>query len=229
MGLRGLAENLQREGLTDLEKADGIKRQIDLERKATGKPTHEVIKGVAHRLGLTRSWVDQLCQISETLDPEERESVAAGHIAAKTALQAKRFGGDEYVRTLGKQGKAATSDENIPRPSLHSVTAMSKAVQRAPAAVRDRLKQEIVSGKISDPQKADERGRWLASEKVRRVKAAPADLRAVIIGWTYKLEQWEQQMRDVRPHMDYVEEAPQIGGPHTAALKKLIETGNTLL
>src|SRR5215831_2304979 len=63
MSLRALAENLQREGLTDLEKSDAVKRTVEIERarrKANGEPERGAIQVVADRLGLAAEWVGTL-------------------------------------------------------------------------------------------------------------------------------------------------------------------------
>jgi ParB/RepB/Spo0J family partition protein len=232
MAMRGLEENLQREGLADMEKADAVKRAVELvgkEREAQGKPARGAVTDVADRLGLVHQWVSTLCDISASMEAKDREVVSAGHLTAKTALAAKQWGGAEYVKTLAKQSKEAAKDDTVSKPTHTSVAAMRKAVNAAPEPVREKLKQEIVEGKITAPQKVKERARRLASNHVRREKAPPADLKEVIVGWTYKLEEWEKEMRLVQPYMDYVEEAPPIAQRFRSALKKLIETATALL
>ena len=240
MALRGLEENLQREGLTDLEKADAVKLAVSeaakarvAAAKANGKeyqkPGYGAIEEVADRLGLDHGWVSRLCQISVSLDTENRKPVEAGYIVAKTAKAAKDWGGDEYVETLGKLGKKAKDDEGIQKPTTDTVTAMRKVVAAAPEPVREKLKREIVTGKVTTPEQAKAKARRLESNHVRKEKPAPADLREVIVGWTHKLAEWDDQMRDVVPFMDYVDEVPAIAERFRAALRAHIETAKGLL
>ena len=97
MALRSLEENLQREGLTDIEKADAVKQAVEIaraERNAQGKPERGVIQEVADRLGLAYSWVSLLCEISVSIDTKERALIQKKYLSAKTALLAKKWGGD---------------------------------------------------------------------------------------------------------------------------------------
>src|SRR5215831_14378032 len=67
MSMRALEENLQREGLTDFEKADAVRHAVELERtrrKEAGEPERGAIEVVAKRLGLASQWVSSLCVIS---------------------------------------------------------------------------------------------------------------------------------------------------------------------
>lgn len=232
MALRSLEENLQREGLTDLEKADAVKRAVEIasaERKAAGKSERGVIEEIAERLGLVPKWVSTLCNISEGMPSKLREEIQAGHLTAQTAYAAKGFGGDAYVKTLAKQGKQAKADGSVPKPTHMTVKAMSKAVREAPEPVRDKLKAEIVAGDLATPQEVERRASRLASQKVRREKEAPPDLRAVIIGWTRDLKDWERKLRDVAPYMDYVDEVDSIAEPFRTALRNLITTAKDIL
>jgi ParB family chromosome partitioning protein len=232
MAMRSLEENLQREGLTDLEKADAVKQAVEIartEHRAAGKNESHALKEVADRLGLSVKWVGDLCRISGAMAPKNRAPVEAGHLTAKTALAAKEWGGDAYVQTLAKQGKQAKKDGDVSKPTHMTVAAMKKAVALAPEAVQEKLKAEIVAGDIVTPKDAELRARRLASSHTRRKKEPPPDLKAVIVDWTYRVKEWEQQMRDVAPYMAYVEEVPKIADDFRAALGKLIDTAKKLL
>lgn len=232
MALRSLEENLQREGLTDLEKADAVKRAVEIaaaERKAGGKPERGAIQEVADRLGIQQQWVSKLCQISTSMLVENRAAIDAKHITAQTALAAKQFGGNTYVKTLARQGKQAAKDGSVAKPTHMTVAAMRKAVAVAPEPIREKLKAEIVQGKITTAEQAEKRARSLASARTKRNNTAPKDLREVIVSWTYQLGDWEKQMREVAPYMDYVDEVPGIAEPFRAALEKLINTAKRLL
>src|SRR5262245_26794202 len=227
MALRSLEENLQREGLTDFEKADAVHRLVEIEkqqRKKSGKPERGAIQIVVDRLGFARSWVSELCEISERLaSKEDRSIVKEGEIAEQTASQAKQWGGETYLKTVARQGKQASKGGTL-KPTHETVRAMKKAVADAPEPIREKLKKEIFSGKLTLPSKVEERARRLMTERIRRTKEPPPDLRAVIIGWTRELMAWSEKMAQVAPYMDYVEEVPDIAEPFYAALRQLIAT-----
>ncbi len=232
MALRALEENLQREGLTDLEKADGVKQSVEIARvelRAEGKNESHAIKQVAHRLGLSVPWVSTLCEISSGMPEKNRVSIQAGYITAQTALTAKKWGGDAYVQTLAKQGKQASNDGDVPKPTHMTVKAMRKAVAAAPEPLQEKLKAEVVAGDLTTPQAVEQRARRIATERAKRNKLPPPDLHTVIVGWTHRLEEWEAQMQDVIPYMDYVDEAPGIAKPFRAALKRMVATANKLI
>lgn len=232
MALRSLEENLQREGLTDLEKSDGIKQAVEVARaelKAAGKNESHAVSTIAARLGFSKQWVSTLCEISSSMPDKIRTQIEAGHITAQTALEAKAWGGDAYMQTLAKQGKRAKETGDVAKPTHVTVKRMKNVVKAAPEPVQEKLKAEIIEGTITTPAKAEQRAKQLASSHVRKAKKEPADLRVVIVGWTHKLKDWEKEMRDVAPYMDYVDEVPTIAEPFRAALRKLIETAKQLL
>jgi len=233
MAMRSLEENLQREGLTDLEKADAIKRAVEItktELREAGKSEAHAITTIADRLGLAREWVSTLCKISVSMDNKNRPHIEAGHLTAKTALAAKDWGGDAYVRTLAKQGKQAKNEGSVSKPTHMTVAALKKVVTLAPEPVQEKLKAEIIAGDISTPQEAEQRARRLAASHTRRQKEPPPDLKDVLVRWTHQVKDWEQQMRDVQPYMDYVDdEAPAIGERFRTELRKLIDTAKKLL
>ena len=232
MALRSLEENLQREGLTDIEKADAVKKAVEIERndrKARREPERGAVQVVAARLGLSKEWVSELCEISSAMADKDRTAIEAGHVTAKTAHAAKKWGGSAYVSTVAKQGKQAAKDGSVPKPTHMTVAAMKKAVEAAPEPVRETLKEKIVTGAIATPGEAVAAARRMASTHVRREKEPPPDLRAVIVTWTHRLNDWEKQMREVVPYMEYVEGVPAVARDFRKALDKLIATAKDLL
>lgn len=232
MALRSLEENLQREGLTDLEKADAVKRAVEIaqaELRAAGKNDSHAAHQVADRLGLSVQWVSQLCKISSSMLEENRKAILAKHVTAQTALEAKEWGGNEYLRTLARQGKEAATTGEVPKPTHMTVKAMRKAVNEAPEPVREKLKAAIVKGEVTTPTEAEQKGRRLAAERTKRNKLPPEDLRTVIVGWTHRLEEWDDQMKDVVPYMDYIDEVPELAKAFRASLKHFIATAQKLL
>ena len=232
MAMRSLEENLQREGLADFEKADAVRQAVELEkqrRKDNGEPERGAIDTVAKRLGLAPQWVSELCQISEAIASEEREGIN-GAITAKTASDAKKWGGKRYVKTLVRQAKdAAKEDAKVSKPTEHTVAKMKKAVMAAPEDDRPKLEAAVFEGKYVTPAQVESAARRLKSNGVKREKAVPPDLRVVITDWTHDLRDWEKKLADVLPYMDYVDEAPRIAESFRGALEKLIATANKIL
>jgi ParB/RepB/Spo0J family partition protein len=232
MALRALEENLQREGLTDFEKADAVRQAVELERKRrkdNGESERGAIEAIAQRLGLVNQWVSKLCEISTSIDVEEREAID-GAISAKTAVAAKLWGGKKYMRALVRQAKeAAKEDAKVSKPTENTVAAMKKAVGSAPENIRPKLKEKIFDGDFVTPAQIESATRRMKSAQVRSEKTPPPDLKVVIVGWTHDLNDWEKKLREVLPYMDYVEEAPRIAESFRGALERLIATANKIL
>lgn len=232
MALRSLEENLQREGLTDLEKADAVKRAVEIERaelKAANKSESHAAQHIADRLGLGISWVNTLGQISATVVAKNREVVEKEYISAKTAFLAKNWGGDEYVQTLAKQGKKAVEHEEGTKPSENTVAAMKKVVREAPEAVQGKLKSLIFEGEITTPKEAEQKARRLAAERTKRNKRSPEDLETFLVGWTHRFKDWTQELTQLDPYLEYLDEVPAaILTPFLSARDRFLSATDTL-
>jgi ParB/RepB/Spo0J family partition protein len=232
MALRALEENLQREGLTDFEKADAVRQAVDLERKRrtdAQEPERGTMETVAKRLGLAPGWVTTLCKISLSIEKDERASVD-GWITAKTTLLAKGWGGKRYVKTLVRQAKAAAKPQaKISKPTENSVAAMKRAVAAAPEDIRPKLEDKIFDGDLVSSAEVEQSARSMKAAQVRRRSETPPDLKVVIHGWTEDLKEWNEKLTTVLPYIDYINEVPQVGERFRAALGKFIETASRVL
>lgn len=226
MALRSLEENLQREGLADLDKADAVKKAVEIteaELRAANKNESHAKTLIAQRLGLSVAWVHELCEISSGIPEEKRAPVRAGLLSAVTAHRARKWGGDAYVKTLTRQAKEGS------KPSQTTVDRMRAAVSKVPEPVREKVKEEVITGKLTEPKQVEPRARVLSAQHTRRQKEPPPDLKEVIVSWTHRLKDWEKEMRDVEPYMSYVEEVPAIAERFRDALKQLMKTAEKLL
>jgi ParB/RepB/Spo0J family partition protein len=232
MALRALEENLQREGLTDFEKADAVSQVIELEekqRKKDGEEPRGVSAMIARRLGVSESWISQQRKASLTIVKEDRDFVD-GAITAKTALAAKEWGGQRYMKTLVRQARAAAKrDAKISKPTEHTVAAMKRAVMAAPEDKRSKLEEKIFDGTLMTPEKVEQSARSLKAAEVRRTETPPPDLKVVIHGWTEDLNDWEKKLKTVLPYMDYVDQVPGVAKAFRAALRRFIETAEEIL
>jgi len=232
MALRALEENLQREGLNDFEKADAVKQAIDLERqrrKDKKEPERGATEFIAQRLGLDHGWVSKQCQISVSIDTDDR-TLIDGMISAKTAYLAKQWGKKRYLRTLVRQARAATkSDSDVSKPTENTVAAMKRAVSKAPESVRQKLEDKIFDGDLLTSAQVDASARSMMAEKARRRKTPPPDLQVVVVGMTHDLEAWTEKLKAVAPYMDYVEEVPPIAEKFRHALTDLINAAKDIL
>src|SRR5215510_10176041 len=207
MALRALEENLQREGLADFEKADGIKNAVDLEqRSGTGKTREQATLRVATRLGVSREWVNELCSQASIL-ASERKIAERGDIRASSALAAKRWAdkygmGELYLKSLAQQA----IDPDKSKPTEKTIQTMRRSVAQVAEHVRDRVRQEVFEGDLQTPEAVQRRASSLARASAkRREKESPPDLKVVIVGMKDEIKDWTKKLEAVAPYMDYIE------------------------
>jgi len=213
MRLRSLEENFQREGLTDLEKADAVRAAVaGLEEEGVKGPAARV----AERLGLDRGWVSQLAEISVVVDNKSRKVMKRGNLTAKTALAAIRFGGEEFLDTLADRPKDA------PYPTHKVVEAFSRELTNIEDdTIRAQVKARIIKGQIKDPKNVAASARRLGSTRAARAKQAPPDLKVVAVRWTHELNDWAETLQQALPYMDYIDEIPSLASDLRKAAKRL--------
>jgi hypothetical protein len=97
MAMQGLAENLPRQGLNDLEKADGIKNLI-AQLEGQGSAHDDAMAQVGKMLGYTPRYITQLIAVAN-YDPQARNQIRENKVTARTAMVAHSIGGDRMVVT----------------------------------------------------------------------------------------------------------------------------------
>ena len=232
MATRSLIENFQREGLTDLEKADGVKRAVDLlrvERAAVHKPERGAMQELAYLFGVTRQRISELYTISSTMVDKDRTLIQSGQLTGKTALAAKEWGGEAYLKTLAAQSQESTKTGKLLKPTHITVDAMKRAVNEAPAAVQAKLKAAIVKGDVVTPVDAAMKGRRLAAERLKREKPEVQELGFQVVGWTHDLRDLRDRLQTITPYMVYLEDVPPIfTDPFRAAFAEFFASAQAL-
>ena len=182
MALQSLAENFQREGLTDIEKAEGLHTMIQklLRERLSEK---EAMNRVSRFVGLSEAWIRDLLSMLE-MEGSVRRAIRDRRIAGRTALEAHRFGGRKMVATAVQH-----------RLPVHKISAIARKVRGIPDAdVRERLRKDVVSGKVTLPEKVEERARKLM--KGRKLRA-PADFDRLLSDWTFLLRHWNEKAEEL--------------------------------
>lgn len=183
MALQSLAENLQREGLTDIEKAEGINLMVRKYVKV-GLPEQEAINKVARQLALSPAWVRDLLSLLK-MEPTVQKALKNKEIAGRTALEAHRLGGAKMVETAAKNNLA-----------VHKISKMAQKIRRIPdPKVRERVKGEVVRGRIKDPTQIDERAQNLL--KKSGGSAESANLASLAETWQKTLQEWEERLAEL--------------------------------
>lgn len=198
MALQSLAENFQREGLSDIEKAQGLHTMVQLLLKQKlSEP--DAMKRVSKFVGLSEAWIRDLLSMLDMERPVQK-AIRDRKIAGRTALEAHRFGGKEMVAT------AVTH-----RLPVHKISAIARKVRSIPdAEVRERIRKDVVGGRIVAPEKVEEKARRLL--KGRKIKP-PEDLDRVLSDWTYLLRHWNEKVEELLVYRRFFE------GRNTASVR----------
>ncbi|MDP6957512.1 MAG: ParB/RepB/Spo0J family partition protein, partial [Planctomycetota bacterium] len=178
MALQSLAENFQREGLTDIEKAMGIQVMLDQYRNQN-LSNKESIRRVAKFVGLSEAWIRDLLSLLKMEKPVQR-AIRNREIAGRTALEAHRFGGKQMVETA--------MNHSLP---VHKISAIAQRVRKIPdEKIRIKLKEEVLRGKMIEPEKLEERARKLM--KGKKV-SPPEDMERILSDWNHILNHWNEK------------------------------------
>lgn len=208
MMYHSLAENLQREDLTDIEKAEGIQQ---LMRKFTkeGLSENESMRKTSKILGLSEGWIKTLLGILE-LEPQVQKAIRDKKIAGRTALEAHRFGGKDFVKTAAKEKLA-----------VHKIAKMAQKVRDIPNEdVQEKLKREIVAGKITDFKDLEKRAKGL----LKSVKTiTPTDPERVAAKWTSRLADWDTSLDELLIYSNKLKNNSKVFAPIRVIANSLIK------
>jgi ParB family transcriptional regulator, chromosome partitioning protein len=190
MALQSLAENFQREGLSDIEKAHGLHTMVQLLVKQKLSEA-DAMKRVSKFVGLSEAWIRDLLSMLDMEAPVQR-AIRDRKIAGRTALEAHRFGGKQMVATA--------VEHKLP---VHKISAIAKRVRSIPdAGVRERIRKDVVNGRLVEPDRVDEKARKML--KGRKIQA-PEDLDRVLADWTYLLKHWSEKVEEILVYKRFFE------------------------
>jgi ParB/RepB/Spo0J family partition protein len=210
MATQALVENLQREGLTDIEKANGIKHLLSVLR------IPNKTKRVAELLGYPEHTIFQLARIAD-LDEETKEQAGAAKLPRSAIDTARQIGGAEFVRVAAKQKISSLALKNI-----HAEVTKLKESPRA------KIVEQLKTGKITKPEQVKRAARKLAGKAIPKSKVPP-DLLDVLFRWTGDIKAWREQLQAVAPYRDYFETEPYVAEKFRKQVAGLIEDLQRLL
>ncbi|MBI2932924.1 MAG: ParB/RepB/Spo0J family partition protein [Planctomycetes bacterium] len=191
MAGQGLAENMQREGLTDIEKAEGIHMMLQRLIRAGTKET-DAFARVSRLLGLSSGWIKDLLSLL-ALEKPVQKAIREKVIAGRTALEAHRLGGKEMVQTA--------IDKKLP---VHKISALAQKLRRIPdEEVRERVKADVIRGRVVVPEQVQEKARVLL--KGRKPKP-PSDLDRLLGEWVARVRQWSTELDELMLYKRFLAE-----------------------
>lgn len=208
MALQSLIENLQREGLTDLEKANGIKRLLSFNAAVVNT------KKVAEMLGYSVNTINEFVRIAELDAPTQRAAAMAG--MSRTAIRtADHIAGPEFVKVAAQH--------KLNRDDLDEI---SKEVAKAPDAARSVIRRKLKAGKITKPEQARREVRKLTAPPKSE---APPDLHDVLVRYTVFIKGWRKELRAIAPYREYIDTEPAVAAIFRKEVEGLIADLKPLL
>jgi len=189
MAVQNLAENLQREGLTDIEKAESIHMMLQrMTRAGTKEP--EAMGRISKLLGLSGGWIKDLLSLLE-LEKPVQQAIRDKAIAGRTALEAHRLGGHQMVKTA--------IEKKLP---VHKLSNIAQKLRRIPDdGVRAKVKSQVISGRVITPEQVQAKAKELL--KGRKL-SSPADLERVLIEWTKKIRSWSSDLDELMLYKSFL-------------------------
>lgn len=207
MTFQSLAENFQREGLTDIEKAEGIRLMLEhLQKKDFSESA--ALERTSRILGLSIAWIKDLLSLLKMEGPVQKV-IREKKIAGRTALEAHRFGGKDMVETAMKHA--------LP---VHKISAIAQRVRQIPdEQVRSQIKKAVIKGHLTDPESVEEKARKMLKG---RKPQAPANLEQILGEWEVLLKHWEEKLDDLLIVKRYLD-GSRYGATIQAEARKLIK------
>lgn len=202
MVYQGMAENLQRENLSDIEKAEAIQMMIGRLTKA-GMAEPEALKKVCRILGLSPGWIKDLLSM-KMLEAPVQGAIRDRKIAGRTALEAHRFGGKDMVNTAIKH--------KLP---VHTISSMAQKVRRIPdEQVRERVRKDVIRGRLVKPDDVDAKVRTLMKGRKRQM---PSNLEAILADGEREMKRFNGQLDSILIYRRYL---PAAGAPATSVRRE---------
>lgn len=206
MRAHALVENMQREGLTDIEKAEGAKQLTERFEKAGQKNAQQ---HVAKLMGIGESRLSQLLSLT-SLTRQSKQFIATGTMSGATAMVARQIGGEEMIATTVKHA--------IPKQTLQKIQTELLAIPDE--KIREKVKKAVVAGKVRDPESVRSRARQTRAAQEGPV---PRDLRLIIRTWTKTMQDWAKQLDQAAEYIDYIEGDAEGAAAFKTATRELIE------
>jgi ParB-like chromosome segregation protein Spo0J len=215
MALDAQIENMQREGLNDADRGDGIVNYIKLKTGidnvaamtgAGGKNNAEsklayakllaARDEIANLLGLSVNRVTELLKIAgwhEGMKEPIREQKIAGRTAVVTARMAGKEDAGQAVQAVAKKEIGYRAIEKIASEfaALPEETDQDKIV-------KEKVRKSFVKGEIEKGEEVVTKARQFKAATTRK-ETMPPDLIDLMRGWTERAQRWHVHLGDREP------------------------------
>jgi ParB/RepB/Spo0J family partition protein len=238
MALQSLAENLQREGLNDADRADGIAAYVKLRtgiedlspfvnrsqtftklpnmnesqrlKSYLNKSYLEARAEVVQATGYSGTRIDEFIRIS-TWKEENKQPIREGKISGSAALLMDRVAGQEGVK--------AAVDKGLGFGAVKGIQEEYRQIPNGP--IKDKVQKSIAQGKVASGNDVITKARQFKAQATRKPDVPP-DLIDVMRGWTERAKQWAEQLDQVASYIDYIDTEPVVAKRWRDASRLLI-------
>jgi ParB-like chromosome segregation protein Spo0J len=201
---QGIAENLQRRGLTDGEKLESVSRLFKLYRDQK-LPRDDAIREVARITGYAYHYLRQEVLAIDSYSLEAQAVIREGKVSIREATVANRVGGSEMIVTASKKQWQWQEMEKI-----------EGELKKIPdQKLRDKVRAKVAAGKVDTHKEVTRVMHEVAAHDKGKSGEKP-DLMIIIRMWTDTINGWSDTLDQVMPYRDYIQE-------HHDAAKKFCE------
>jgi len=219
MAEQSLIENLQRHNLLEIDKAEAIRRVVEMYKGQAGSDLSdaEIIRRLMTLLGYqNETTLKQFLGMSR-LSEATKQEVRKSNMPRGAVAVARGIGGEDMVR------HAAT--HHISELDLKPI---SKSVAPLPAPMRQKVVERILQEKATKPQQVEKIVRH-EQEKVARQTQIPPDVMLFIRKWTGDLDAWTAKIKAATKVKSYIHQHPEIVTKFKDAAERFIAALKELL
>src|SRR4030095_2741064 len=234
MAMQALVENLQRQGLNDMEKAEGIDRVVE-GFLTKGFSNQKAFDKVAALLGYAHtSYVRALAAITG-YSAETKKLIRERKISGRAAIAAHNLGegedgkgrygegkgrgrGNEMIKTGAREGLSQHAIEKIGQ-SIRAIT---------DEQVREKIRDQVIAGKITDPKEVQKKADSMLRTKKEK-EEGPPDMMVVVAMWKHDLKDWSKEIEAMLPYKQFMNNAPTIAEEFRKEARKFISKLETLI
>jgi ParB-like chromosome segregation protein Spo0J len=236
MALQALVENLQREGLNDADKGEGIAAWIRLKTGLVEIPkapvggnmrpeklpknlriTLQAKKEIASILGIDATRVNELIDIAVELTEEEKQPIREGKLAGGAVLYAKRLGKEHDESAMVD----AAVKHKVGKNALGGIDRELRKVTNK--TIKKKVLKAFSEGKVkSGDDVAAKAAHFSGQQHAKEWQKKVPDLKDVMRVWTERAHEWCGQLEEVLPYMDYIDQEPMLAKLWKEAVLALI-------
>lgn len=211
MSWQGLAENLQRQGLNDMEKAEGIKTLLQQTIAEKNISQEKACAIVGKRLGYkSGDAIRTFLPIAELTKPSKK-AVRERKISGRAAAAAFKLGGDAMVQTAIEK-----------KLTVHPIENLSRALDKiSDEKIKNAVKKKVIEGKITKPEEIEKQAASMIVSKATRTKEAP-DMMIVIARWTDNIDAWIEAIDEMMPYRQFMNTVPPVADKFRQKAKELV-------